>query len=160
VKKGLSITLEQARAHATRHGYALQGDPAGQHSAPPAQNAVAGLAGGQIEPKTARGRQMNKTEAEFARILEAQKRKGEIVEWRFEGIRLKWGDTMHYKPDFVVRRAALPEIYRPPLLLIEVKGGHIWDRDLVRFKGCRAEWKLAFDFALWQKKGGNWTRLL
>ncbi len=60
---------------------------------------------------------------------------------------------MRYKPDFVVF------IEDMPTKLIEVKGGHIFDRDLVRFKGCRAEWKTWFDFEMWQKKAGQWTRL-
>jgi hypothetical protein len=43
---------------------------------------------------------------------------------------------------------------RPALIvvmkLIEVKGGHIWDRDIVRFKGARAYWP-EFAFEMHQK---------
>src|SRR5882724_13021348 len=44
---------------------------------------------------------MNKTEAEYMMILEAQLRKGEILRYIFEGITLRWAD-MRYTPDFVI----------------------------------------------------------
>jgi hypothetical protein len=48
----------------------------------------------------------------------------------------------------------------PPLLkLIEIKGAHIWDRDIVRFKGARAYWP-EFQFEMHQKKNGIWTRIM
>jgi hypothetical protein len=100
---------------------------------------------------------MNKTEAEFGRILEAMKLRGEILFYCYEGIRLKWGDCMFYKPDFLLTKW---DGASQRTVLVEVKGAHIWDRDLVRFRGCRAEWRHVFDFELWQKKGGQWERLL
>lgn len=100
-----------------------------------------------------RGSRINKTEAEYARILEAQKQRGEIIHYVYEGIRLKWGDSMHYLADFAVF------IEDKPIKLIEVKNAFIWDRDRVRFLGCRAEWRKYFDFELWQKKAGEWKLL-
>jgi hypothetical protein len=47
----------------------------------------------------------------------------------------------------------------PKWLCIEVKGPHIFDRDIVRFKGCRAEWP-EFHFQMWQLKKGEWSRIL
>ena len=64
-------------------------------------------------------------------------------------LRLRWGNSMHYKPDFLMR----------PSLLIEVKGAHVFSRDIVRFKGCAAEWDWLFRFQMWQWKNGDWTRL-
>jgi len=114
---------------------------------------------------------MNKTEWEFSRILAAQKARGEIVEWRYQGVRLPWGAdpktgrAMHYKPDFYVVSYALhgpkdaeKKYWIIGIKIIEVKGGHIWDRDKVRFRGARAEWPM-FEFELWQKKAGQWKRL-
>jgi hypothetical protein len=100
-------------------------------------------------------RQMNKTEAEFGRILEGKKQRGELTDYKFEALRLRWGESMWYKPDFVARGA------NGVTYLYEVKGGHIWSRDQVRFKGCRAEWRhyKNFHFEMWQKKAGQWTRL-
>src|SRR6266705_1444596 len=65
--------------------------------------------------------QMNKTEAEFALILEAMKRKGEILRYEYEGITLRWAD-MRYTPDFIVFNGLVD----PMIKLIEIKGGHIW----------------------------------
>jgi len=92
---------------------------------------------------------MNKTEAEFAMFLEDMKRNGEILRYEYEGITLRWAD-MRYTPDFL--------IFIPiGLKLIEVKGGHIWDRDIVRFKGARAYWP-EFAFEMHQKTKDGWKR--
>lgn len=97
---------------------------------------------------------MNKTEQDFERILRARKERGEILTYKFQGMRLLWGDCMYYKADFVARGAD------GVTYLYEIKGGHIWSRDLVRFRGCRAEWTpYHFEFELWQRKRGQWTRL-
>lgn len=97
---------------------------------------------------------MNKTESEFALILEAMKRKGEILRYEFEGITLRWAD-MRYTPDFLVVESK-PGYAR--IKLIEVKGGHIWDRDIVRFKGARAYWP-EFAFEMHQKTKSGWKRI-
>jgi hypothetical protein len=102
---------------------------------------------------------MNKTESEYALILEALKRKGEILRYEFEGITLRWAD-MKYTPDFVVftTEAITDHIEHTCIKLIEVKGGHIWDRDIVRFKGARAYWP-EFAFEMHQRKAGSWKRI-
>ncbi len=105
---------------------------------------------------------MNKTEAEFAMRLEAMKRAGEILRFEFEGITLRWAD-MRYTPDFVVfwlsNDKTIPKsAQRIVIKLIEVKGAHIWDRDIVRFKGARAYWP-EFQFEMWQRtKAKGWQR--
>ena len=73
-------------------------------------------------------------------------------------LRLRWGKCMNYTPDFMDTNQPLMTFGKPTL--IEVKGGHIRDRDLVRFKGCAAEWGWLFRFELWQWKDRNWTQLL
>ncbi len=105
---------------------------------------------------------MNKTEAEFAMILEAQKRKGEILRAEFEGITLRWAD-MRYTPDFVAFGWSGDGSDKyfgfgyKGIKLIEVKGAHIWDRDIVRFKGARAYWP-EFQFEMHQKTKAGWQR--
>ena len=69
-------------------------------------------------------------------------------------IRLRWGNCMNYTPDFMYRDA--PVLAKP--VLIEIKG-FAWSRDIVRFKGCAAQWDWLFDFQLWEWKGGKWTRI-
>ena len=62
-----------------------------------------------------------------------------------------------------VKLYPLPIQHMPPASyrtkFIEVKGGHIWDRDIVRFKGCRAAWP-QYEFEMWQLKKREWTRIL
>ncbi len=45
---------------------------------------------------------MNKTEAEWAAILEARKRAGEIIWYQFEGLRLRLANGAYFTPDFPV----------------------------------------------------------
>lgn len=148
-KRGLDITLEQAKAHADKHGYKLS-YPGCAIVNDPAATKV-------FKPR------MNKTETEYARILEARKRKGEILDFKFEGISLAWGahpdngKSMYYTADFAVTR--LGQFGVPEFTLIEVKGPHIWDKDWIRFKGCRAEWGKVFKFELHQKAKGEWKQL-
>lgn len=109
---------------------------------------------------------MNRTESEFAMMLEAQKRRGEILEWRYEGITLAWGcdpatgKPMRYKPDFLVieEMIGLP-VKAPVIRIIETKGNFIYPQDLIRFKGCRSDWPM-FRFELHQKTKEGWSKIL
>lgn len=108
------------------------------------------------EPKHAKFEQKsktpNKTEQRYLDILEAKKRRGEINSYRYEGMSLRWGDGMRYTADVVV-------FCGKEITLIEVKGPHIHQKDLIRFKGCKAEWK-EFNFELWQEVKREWKRIL
>jgi len=145
MKRGVSLSLEQANAHQVRHGFAPV-IPGESRQPTIQQERSSGILRG-------RKRSMNKTEAEFARILEAMWSRGEIVSFVYEGLRLKYADGLYYKADFVVMN---PD---KSVTLIETKGGHIWDRDKVRFRACAAEWRDWFAFELWQKKAGQWSRI-
>lgn len=139
------MTLAQVEEHQRKHGFTLHKDPIEL-----------------VVPKPIRGGRLpNKTEAEFGLILQAQKTKGEIVRYEFEGIRLKWGvdektgNAMWYKPDWFVVVRLIPLA----MLCVEIKGEHIWDRDVVRFKGARSAHP-EFEFEMWQKAQGLWNRLM
>ena len=46
---------------------------------------------------------MNKSEARYAReVLEPQKRVGEILDWRYEAMKLRLGSNCFYTPDFFI----------------------------------------------------------
>jgi len=97
---------------------------------------------------------MNKTESEFSLYLDSLKRLDEIQRWEFEGITLRWAD-MRYTPDFAVfLKTGDPVV---GIKLIEIKGEHIWSRDVVRFKGARAYWP-EFAFEMWQKTRRGWIQ--
>jgi hypothetical protein len=113
--------------------------------------------------KDRRPRGMNKTESEFALILESQKRRGEIRDYLFHPFKLPWGldpDTgkpMYYEPDFMVTPNSGAERRK----MVETKGGHIHYRQqaVARFKGARSYWP-EFDFEMIQKTKEGWKQIL
>lgn len=110
--------------------------------------------------KGKRRRQMNKTEAAFAAILDARIKAGEIVSYEYEGMTLRWGtlDSIKYTPDFTIFEAIEGD-GAVRIVFAETKGGHIWPKDMQKFKQARNEWPL-FRFEMWQRKKGEWTQLL
>ena len=71
--------------------------------------------------------QMNKTEAEYAEFLERRKWAGEVVWYKFEGVKLRLADNTFYTPDFAVMLAT------GEFQLHEVKG-HWQDDARVKIK--------------------------
>jgi hypothetical protein len=139
MKKGINLTLQQANEHQLKHGFLAIAEKAKL-------------------PELKKGKQPNKTEAEFGRILESDKQRGKIIRYEYEGMTFRWLG-MRYTPDWIVvcDRVVSTDPYCF-FKAIEVKGGHIFDRDIVRFKGARALWpEIAFE--MWQKKSGQWNRL-
>ena len=112
---------------------------------------------------------MNKTESEFALILEAMKRKGEILRYEFEGITLRFANVK-YTPDFVVTETPMgiwtgrDGQKRAPIELkfIEVKGPFIKgnrERAVERFRHAKTYWP-EFTFELHQKTLEGWRQLI
>lgn len=94
---------------------------------------------------------MNKTEAAYAALLEAEKQAGNIVWYAFEGMTFKLAADTRYTPDFAVMRSdGLMEIH-------EVKG--FW-RDDGRVKIKVAAEMFPFRFLAVKKQskkaGGGW----
>ena len=94
---------------------------------------------------------MNKTEVEYATVLEARKYAGEVAWWKFEGLRLRLGDGCGYTPDFSVM------LNNGQMECHEVKG--FWRDD------ARAKIKIAADLYPFRfiavtkeakKNGGGW----
>ncbi|HGW2957187.1 TPA: DUF1064 domain-containing protein [Raoultella ornithinolytica] len=94
---------------------------------------------------------MNKTEEDYCQHLELRKRYGEIVWYRFEGIKLRLADNTFYTPDFSVMLA------NGQMEMHEVKG--YWTDD------ARVKTKVAADqypfrvigiTKLPAKAGGGW----
>ena len=96
---------------------------------------------------------MNKTESAYSQYLETLRHAGEIVWFKFEGVKLRLADNTFYTPDFVVMGAnGLIEMH-------EVKG--FWLDD------ARAKIKIAADMypfrflaikAKAKKNGGGWEQ--
>lgn len=105
---------------------------------------------------------MNKTEREYALILEAMKRRGEILRYEYEGITLRW-QGIKYTPDFIVfyDRRTSPE-WTVGIKLIEIKGAFTkgkFERAVERFRHARTYWP-EFQFECWQKKKTGWEQIL
>lgn len=148
------MSLAQVEEHQKRHGF----------STGAMRTAEAPVAAQKVQSR------MNGGEARYSLILEAMKRRGEIIEWRFEGVKLAWGvdpttgKPMYYTPDFYVTRRATFEdserlLVALPITLIEIKGPFIHPKDLIRFKGCRSDWPM-FRFEMHQCVKGAWTQIL
>lgn len=155
-------TLAEAQAHQRKHGFLKGGDAL--CSVPTKESSERkGEAASTFKPK---GRQMTKTEREYGLTLESMKRKGVIDDYEYEGMTLKWGG-LRYTPDFVVTKTIPIECescgkthtrLQTYVRLIEVKGGHIWEDSIVKFKAARARW-VTFQFEMHQKKAGQWQRI-
>jgi hypothetical protein len=95
---------------------------------------------------------MNKTEAAYAAELERRKQAGEVLWFRFEGVKLRLADNTFYTPDFFVMLAS------GQLEAHEVKGH--WEDD-ARVKTKVAADQYPFQFigvkAVAKKDGGGWS---
>ena len=92
--------------------------------------------------------EMNKTEAAYARHLELQKAAGEVLWWKFEGVKLRLADNTFYTCDFAV----MPSDHI--LTMDEIKGW--WAEDArVKIKVAASIYPFRFR-ALIPKKGGGY----
>ena len=119
------------------------------------QDCVSALKAPDTARKGKKRREMNRTEAEFSRHLERKLLAGEIVSYDYEGMTLRFGD-LKYTPDFVAIESVEGEHVK--IVFYEVKGGHIFDAGLVRWKAAKHNYPL-FRFEMWQKKKGEWGQI-
>ncbi len=99
---------------------------------------------GRLKPGT-----MNKTEAEYAGMLELRKRAGEIAWYAFEPFKVRLADRTFYDVDFGVM------LTDGRLEVHEVKGGFITDDGRVKLKIAAEHFPA--QFYLCQKARGAWT---
>lgn len=94
---------------------------------------------------------MNKTETSYAMHLEAMKQAGEVLWYKFEGVKLRLADNTTYSPDFAVMAAdGVMECH-------EVKG--FWQDDArVKIKVAASLYPFRFIAikARAKKDGGGW----
>ncbi|ALD93483.1 hypothetical protein CR3_4301 [Cupriavidus gilardii CR3] len=95
---------------------------------------------------------MNKTEQAYARHLDLRRQAGEVLWFRFEGMKLRLADNTFYTPDFAVMAAD------GQLECHEVKG--FWTDDArVKIKVAAEQYPLTFLAvkAKAKKDGGGWA---
>jgi hypothetical protein len=99
---------------------------------------------------------MNNTEKAYAGVLEAKRRMGEIVGYRYQAVKFRLADNTHYTPDFMITYAD------GNMEFVEVKGS--WkaphqDDSKVKIKvAASIYWQFAFVSAevVPKKLGGGW----
>lgn len=96
--------------------------------------------------------EMNKTEAEYRLLLESRKIHGEVLWYRFEGMKFRLADNTFYTPDFVVMLADCS------LEAHEVKG-HWTDDARVKIKIAQDQYPIRFIAVSKRakKNGGGWS---
>lgn len=102
----------------------------------------------------------SKTEAEFELRLRVGKQQRSIISYEYETQRFKIGEARTscgkveyawYSPDFCV-------VYPDGTVeQVEIKGGHIREAALVRFKTASMLYP-RYRWAMWQKVKGEWIR--
>lgn len=90
--------------------------------------------------------EMNRTEARYAQTLELRKVAGEIIDYQFEGVKLRLGKATWYTPDFMVI------LCDGTMEMHEVKG-HWKDDARVKIKVAAERFPFRF-VAVTAKKGG------
>jgi hypothetical protein len=130
-------------------------------------SAVLDVSGGSDTPrgrsKRRKRREMNRTEEEFSRYLQSLKDRGEIYNFSFEGMTLRWGDEtapLSYTADFMAVKN-VQGVIAPTLSLTfyEIKGGFAWREGVLRFKAAKAAFPL-FEFCLYEKGTDGWQKTI
>lgn len=138
----LRWTEEQLAAHQNRQA----ADPATPQAVQKLPVAVGAPAAPELNPD------MNKTEAEYAGMLQERHLRGEVSWWKYEAITLKLADNTRYTPDFLVMLAD------GTLEIHETKGGFIREDGWLKLKVAAG--MFPFRFFLCQKQakkaGGGW----
>ncbi|TBL60751.1 DUF1064 domain-containing protein [Hafnia alvei] len=98
--------------------------------------------------------QMNKTESEYCQLLELRKRAGEVVWYRFEGVKLRLADNCFLTVDFAVM------LSDGQLVMVDVKGSKavFTDDARVKMKVAADSYPFVFQVAYPKPKrlGGGW----
>lgn len=96
---------------------------------------------------------MNKTEAAYAVHLEYRRLQGEVLWFRFEGMKFRLADSTFYTPDFAVMLAD------NSLECHEVKGAPMRDDAAVKLKVAADMYPIRFLLvrARPKKDGGGWS---
>jgi hypothetical protein len=94
--------------------------------------------------------QMNRTEAAYAAHLEHLKQRGDVLWYRFEGMKFRLADKTFLTPDFAVMKRD------GQIALHDVKGGYIFEDAKVKMKVAAEQYP--FEFVIVKKdRGGIWS---
>jgi hypothetical protein len=99
--------------------------------------------------------QMNKTERAYSALLDEERRRGEVIDWKFHPMRVRLADNTFYEVDFLVLHADMR------LAIHETKGGFVTAHGQMKIKLCAEVlpyFRMVKATKLSAKQGGGWTR--
>jgi hypothetical protein len=99
--------------------------------------------------------QMNKTERAYSALLDEEKRRGEVIDWKFHPMRVRLADNTFYEVDFLVLHADMR------LAIHETKGGFVTSHGQMKIKLCAEVlpfFRMVKATKLPAKLGGGWKR--
>jgi hypothetical protein len=94
-----------------------------------------------------RAQGMNGLEKKYSEVLEGLKADGEVLWWKFEGIKFKLADKTFYSPDFAV-------LFKDFTMEIHETKGFMMDDANVKIKVAAAMYPFKFVVVKWNKKDG------
>ena len=98
--------------------------------------------------------EMNRLEAEYAALLEARKREGTVLWYRYEAAKFRLTDTdamTTYSPDFLV------QLSTGELVVVEVKGGWFPEHNRLKLKLLVDQYPFRVVLARRPRKADPWT---
>lgn len=96
---------------------------------------------------------MNQTEKAYSLRLEAQRQRGEIIDWKFHPLRVRLADATYYEVDFLVLHSDMR------IAIHETKGGFTTDKGQLKIKLCAEvlPWFVFYKAVKQPEKlGGGW----
>ena len=104
-----------------------------------------------VPPVKPQGRDMNKTEARYAReVLDPLLSQYAILGWEWESIKFRMADRTWYTPDFLV-------IFPTHMQIVEIKG-FMRDDAVIKYKCCREMFPW-FEWKMLRLIKGNWDEV-
>ncbi|CAN7305362.1 hypothetical protein LJR296_001435 [Cupriavidus necator] len=98
---------------------------------------------------------MNKTERAYSELLEEERRRGLVIDWKFHPMRVRLADNTFYEVDFLVLHADMT------LAIHETKGGFVTSHGQMKIKLCAEVlpyFRMVKATKLTAKQGGGWKR--
>lgn len=107
---------------------------------------------------TPRRSTMNKGEAQYAQVLEAEKRAGRITDYRFEGVKLRLADNTHLTMDFLVIDCdGFVQLHDVKALWSHGKVGVQEDAN-IKIKVAASQYPYFQFLTAWKEKNGTWSK--
>ena len=113
------------------------------------------LAKANLSPRKSK---LNKGEAQYAQVLEAEKRAGRITDYRFEAVKLRLADNTHLTMDFLVIDCdGFVQLHDVKALWSHGKVGVQEDAN-IKMKVAASQYPYFQFLTVWKEKNGMWNK--